>query len=99
MGVVPAFDEIEDRPPGLVVRTQRRPVEELALERGEEALGHRVVVAVTDGPHRGSDAAVTAALAESNRGVLRALVRVMDHRMWAPIGNGLLERVVDQHFT
>ena len=36
--VVPAFDEIEDYEPGLDLRVEPVPIEELALERGEEAL-------------------------------------------------------------
>ena len=46
--VVPAFDELEDRHPRLGVRAEPAPLDELALERGEEALAHRVVVAVGD---------------------------------------------------
>ena len=42
---------------------------------------------------------LTAALPEGNRSVLGALVRVMDHRRWAPIRDGLLERIVDQRLA
>ena len=35
------------------------PVEQLAFERGGEALAYRVVVGVADGSHRGPDAANT----------------------------------------
>jgi hypothetical protein len=43
--VVPAFDEIEDREPGLPRRPEPMPVQELALERREEAFAERFVEA------------------------------------------------------
>ena len=43
---VPVFDESEDGGPGLGRRAEAPPVQQLALERGKEALGHRIVVAV-----------------------------------------------------
>ena len=46
-------------------------IEQLAFGAGEEALGHGVVVAVSDGAHRQRDAGVAAALAEA-RGNVRA---------------------------
>ena len=54
-------------------------IEQLALERGEEALAQRVVVAVADRAHRGPHAGLAAAPPEGERGVLAALVGVMDH--------------------
>src|SRR5262245_55408623 len=77
--VVPAFDEIEDGEARFDLRAERMPIEELALERREEALAPRVVVRVTDAAHRRADARLRAALAEGNRRVLAALVRVMNH--------------------
>lgn len=44
--VVPALDEVEDGHPRLCLRAEAAPVDQLALQRGEEALAHRVVVAV-----------------------------------------------------
>ena len=48
--VVPPFDEVEHGCAGLGRRRERDTVEELALERGEEALAERIIVAVADGP-------------------------------------------------
>ena len=50
MRVVPALDVAEESHPGLDVRPEGVPVEELALEAGEEGLAHGVVIGVTDGP-------------------------------------------------
>ena len=50
MGVVPAFDELEDVEPGVGVRPVGSAIDPLAFEGGEEAHTHRVVVEVTDGP-------------------------------------------------
>ena len=60
------------------------PCEELALERGEEALAHGIVVRIAHRPHRRAHASVAAALAEPDRGVLRTLVRVVDHSLRPP---------------
>ncbi len=54
------------------------PVDQFAFEGGEEALGHGVVVAIADRSHGGSDAELAASGPEAERGVLRALVGVMD---------------------
>src|SRR6266571_9042493 len=42
LGVVVGLDEVEDRAPSLVSSRKDLPVEQLTLEGGEEALGHRV---------------------------------------------------------
>lgn len=46
MRLVPAPDEPEDRHPRLDLRPKPAPIQELALERREEALAHGVVVRV-----------------------------------------------------
>ena len=48
MRVVEAFNEVEDRVPRLLMISERRSLDQLALEGGEEALAHGVVVAVAD---------------------------------------------------
>src|SRR6266404_4952338 len=51
--IVEAFDELEHRDPRLGLGFEQAPDEKLALERGEEALAHGVVVGVSDRAHRG----------------------------------------------
>jgi hypothetical protein len=46
MRVVPALDEVEDRHTRLDLGLEAAPVEQLAFERGEEALIHGVVKTV-----------------------------------------------------
>lgn len=46
MRVVPAFDVVVCRKPSLGVRCKAVSREVLDLERGEKALGHRVVVGI-----------------------------------------------------
>jgi hypothetical protein len=58
MGVVPALDELEHGHAGLGLGFEAAAGEQLALERGEEALAHRVVEAVADRTHRGPHALV-----------------------------------------
>jgi hypothetical protein len=71
--IVKSFDELERGHPRLGLRLEPTPVEKLALERGEEALAHRIVVGVSDRAHRGTHARFPAAVAERDRRVLRAL--------------------------
>lgn len=76
MGVVPGFDEVEDGHADLCLISEALPLDELGLEGREEALAHRVVVRVTDGPHRGTDSRFLAAQAEGDRRVLSALIAI-----------------------
>ena len=62
MGVVPALDVPEELRLRFGMIPKPGPVEQFALEAGEEALGHGVVVTVSDGTHRERDAGVAAAL-------------------------------------
>ena len=45
--VVPTFDEVEHGDLGLSLALEAPPLEQLALERGKEALGHGIVEAIT----------------------------------------------------
>lgn len=54
-------------------------LEQLALERDEEALPHRAVVRIADRAHGRPDARLLASEAEDNGRILRSLVAVMDH--------------------
>ena len=88
LSVVPPVDEVEHRRAGVEWRRERDAVEELALERGEEALAERVVVAVADRPHRRTDARLPAPRPEGQRGVLTTLIRMMNHRPGLPLLDG-----------
>ncbi len=56
-GIVPSLDEFEYGPACFGMRAEAGSVDELALQGGEEALAHGVVIAVADrahgGPHAG----------------------------------------------
>ena len=52
-------------------------VHELAFDRGEQALGRRVVVRGPDAAHRGGDPRLLQSPGERKRDVLRSLVRVV----------------------
>src|SRR5215203_3730793 len=55
-GVVEALQVIEDRRAGLGAGGEPGPVQQLAFQGGEEALGDRVVIAVADRAHGGDQA-------------------------------------------
>jgi hypothetical protein len=79
MSVVPTLNESEDRCLSLGRRTKPMPIKQLALQRGEEALTHGVVITVADGSHRWANAGLAAAAAEGDRCVLTSLIGVMDN--------------------
>src|SRR5260370_25777008 len=96
MGVVPAFDELEDRHAGLALGFEAAAVEQFAFERGEETLAHCVIEAIADGAHRGPHARLAATLAEGERSVLATLVRMMNHRGGPTLPQRQVERLQHQ---
>ena len=92
MWVVPAFDVAEDLLLCLGRGGEVHAIDELALQRGEEALTHGVVAAVADASHRRTHTFILAALAEGNRGVLRALIGVVDDLLGPPLRNRHVQR-------
>jgi hypothetical protein len=66
------------------------------LERGEEALAHRVVVGVAHAPHRGPDAGLSTAPAKGHRRILTALVGMMNDIRRAALGQGHVQRRQDE---
>ena len=59
-----AFEVVEGGGAGLGAGGEVGPVQQLALQGGEQALGDRVVIAVTDRAHGGDQAGLTQAAAE-----------------------------------
>ena len=92
MRVVPALDPTEEFGLRFGAILEGRLVEQFALEAGEEALCHGVVVAISDGTHREPDAFVSAALPEGQESVLAALIGVMDHLLRPALGDRHLQR-------
>ena len=83
--IVEAFDELEDGDTGLAMRSEAATIDELALEGSEETLAHRIVVGVADRACRRTNAGLLAAIAESDRRVLRtadALLFVKRRSAW-----------------
>ena len=78
--IVEALDEGEHGAAGFRLGLEATAIKELAFEGGEEALAHGVVIGVSNRAHRGAHACLAAAMAELDRGVLRTLIGVMDHR-------------------
>src|SRR5215203_6769468 len=97
LAVVEDLDEIEDRraQPG-----SGRPgvaVEQLAFQRGEEALGDGVVQRIPDRSHGSDEAGGVQAAAVGERGVLAAVVGVADQAGWRlSLADGHLQGVQDQ---
>ena len=82
--IVPGFEEAEAGDSRLGLGGEAATIQQLAFERGEETLAHGVVVGVADRPHRRAHAGLFAPMAERQRGILAALVAVMDHLARGP---------------
>src|SRR5438552_7766265 len=94
--IVPAFDEVEDGQARVGLRAEAFAIEQLTLERREEALAERVVVGVAHRAHRGPDAGLATAEPEGDRRVLAALVRVMDDVRGPALLDGHVQRRQDE---
>src|SRR5256886_11438131 len=94
--VVPAFDEIEHGQARVGRRAEALTIEQLALERREEALAHRVVVGIAHTTHRGPDAGLATPPTEGERSVLAAVVGVMNHLRRLTLGDGHLQGSQDE---
>lgn len=77
--VVPLLDETGDYRLGFYRRSEGATIDEFAFERSEKALRHGVVVAVSHGASGLPHPRFSATLTEDERGVLGAVVRVMDN--------------------
>ena len=76
--IVPALDEIEDRPARLGWGREPAAIEQLTFEGREETLAQRIVEGVANRAHRRADARRLAPQAERDRGALTAVVGMMD---------------------
>src|SRR5579872_3896369 len=94
--VVPTLDEFKDRHPGLVAGLETMPVKQLTLERGEEGLGHGVVVGVAAAAHRGDQAGLPEPTAVAQARELRALVGMRNRALgWSALVDRHVESVDD----
>src|ERR1700691_4596826 len=87
MRVLPTFNPFEYGHLSFRLTFEPTPVQQLTLERGKEALRHRVVVCIAHRTHRGHDARLAAALAERVACVLAAAIRMMNDLGRPPLGN------------
>src|SRR4029077_19532182 len=91
--VVEAFDKAEHGTARLGRCPEPASREQFAFQRGEEALAHRIVIGIAHRTHRGTHAGIATTLAELDRGILRSLIRVMDHALRPPCLKRHVQRV------
>ncbi len=96
MRVVPALDEVEGRETRFGQGAEAVLVKKLAFERGEEALTHGVVVAVSNGSRGGTNPCFLASKAERDRGVLCLLVGVVNDVLRLAAAERHIQVVEDQ---
>ena len=96
-GIVKPIDEPADRDLALLAGAKPMSIQQLGLQRGEKRLRHGIVIAVADAAHRAFDAKAPAALAKRPRGVLTALIGMMDQGSGhGPIARRMLQRLHHQ---
>ena len=83
MRVIPTFDPFEHSHLRFRLTFEPTAVQQFALERGKEALGHGVVVGIAHRAHRGHHAGFAASLAEGVARVLATAIGMMDDRLRA----------------
>ena len=81
---------------GLDLGGKPASAEKLSLERGKEALGHRIVIGIAGRPRRWAHARRAASFSERNGGVLAALVTVMNDVLGPPLTDGHFHGVQHQ---
>src|SRR4029079_16593496 len=81
---------------GLSLTLEASSIDQFALERGKEALGHGVVETVTDRSHRRSYTHLATARAEGDRSVLSPLVGMMDDLAGSALCIGHFQRLQHQ---
>jgi hypothetical protein len=79
MRVVPTFDPFEHGHLRFRLTFEPTTVQQLTLERGKEALRHRIIVCISHGAHRGHDARFAATLAERVARVLGGFKCSLQH--------------------
>src|SRR6266542_6985237 len=85
--VIEPLDVVEELGARRRPRLPRRVVDELDLQRGEEALGDRVVPAIAPAAHAAHDPMLGQRLLVVTAGVLTAAIRMMQQPLgWAPTG-------------
>ena len=77
MRIVPTLDEFKHGAARFGRRVERAAIDQLTFKRGEEALAKGIIVTVTDGAHRWTDADVSAAFSEGERCVLAPLALIV----------------------
>src|SRR5690349_18852572 len=78
MRIVPSLDELKDCHARCGLSLADGAVKQFALKRGEKTLAHRVVETVAHRTYRRPHASLFAALAEGERGILTALVGMVN---------------------
>ena len=91
MGIVAAFDKLEDRHACLDLGAQAAAVEQFAFARGKEAFAPGMVAAIADGTPRGPHAGLLATSAKGERGILAAVIGMVNHARRSPLPQGRVE--------
>ena len=76
MGVVPAFQVLENRKLGLRLGSKPMTIQQLPFQGGEKAFAQSVVEAVTDRSHRRTYLGLATALSEGQGRILTAVTGV-----------------------
>lgn len=85
MGIVPTFDEFEERLACLWLVVEGCAIEQFTFQGGKETLAEGIIETIADRAHRRTDAGVSTALAKRQGSVLAALIGVMNDIFWVTL--------------
>ena len=96
MRIVPAFDKLKDDGARFSGGVKACAVEQFAFEGGEEAFTQGIVKAITDRAHGRADARFATAATKGERGVLAAMIGMVDDILGMALLNSHLQSLQDQ---
>ena len=94
--MVEALDKVEDLAAGFSWGTEAVALEQVAPRRSKKAFTQGIVEAILNRSHGRPDTSSATTLGKGNRGVLSALVRMMDHAVWTSLPQSHLQRIEHQ---
>ena len=96
MRIVPAFDEGKHRLAGILGRMEGFSIQQFTFQGSEEALAQGIIETVANSTHGRSDASFSTALPERKRGVLAALIGMMNNALWTALPDCHRQRIEHQ---
>jgi hypothetical protein len=99
MWVVPSLNVLKDLQAGFRLDAKPLSINQLAFEDGKETFTHRIIVAITNRPHRWPHVGLATSLPESQRCILSALIGMMNYSLRSPLRDGHFKSIKHEFRT